>query len=76
MASQIPSERLSAVASHLNAGEDNTHAAEATYDYVIIGGGTAGCVIADRLSQDSGVNVAVIEGGPSDERDERYVSHL
>lgn len=73
MAPQIPSERLSAVASHLNSGDDYTPVAEATYDYVIIGGGTAGCVIADRLSQDSGVNVAVIEGGPSDERDERYV---
>lgn len=69
----LPSERLSAVASHLESNDEPINIAEAEYDYVIIGGGTAGCVLADRLSQDSGVNVAVIEGGPSDERDDRCV---
>lgn len=33
------------------------------YDYVIIGGGTAGLVLAERLSEDAGVEVAVIEAG-------------
>ena len=33
---------------------------------VIVGGGTAGAVLANRLTEDRNVSVAVIEGGPSD----------
>ncbi|MEU8824146.1 GMC oxidoreductase [Streptomyces sp. NPDC048636] len=36
------------------------------YDYVVIGGGTAGSVIASRLTEDPDIRVAVIEGGPTD----------
>ncbi|MCS0635070.1 GMC family oxidoreductase N-terminal domain-containing protein [Streptomyces sp. LP05-1] len=44
-----------------------------TYDYVIVGGGTAGCVLADRLTEDPSVRVCVVEGGPSDVGDERIL---
>ena len=37
------------------------------FDYVIVGAGSAGCVLANRLSADPGVSVAVIEAGPSDQ---------
>jgi choline dehydrogenase len=37
------------------------------FDYVIAGGGTAGCVLANRLSADAGVTVALIEAGPPDD---------
>ena len=40
--------------------------AAATFDYVIVGAGTAGCALAGRLAEDPAVRVCVIEAGGSD----------
>ena len=36
---------------------------QVSYDYVVVGGGTAGLAVAARLSEDSNVTVGVIEAG-------------
>ena len=39
---------------------------EREFDYLIVDGGSSGCVLANRLSENQNIRVCLIEAGPSD----------
>ncbi|MFP4644646.1 MAG: GMC family oxidoreductase [Spirochaetales bacterium] len=47
----------------------------ASYDYIVVGGGSAGVVVAARLAEDRHLRIALVEAGPND-RDIRQIREL
>lgn len=66
-------EGLPILGGHGQGGTRERRVSEDVFDYVIVGAGSAGCVLAARLTEDPGVRVALVEaGGPDKNPSIRY----
>jgi choline dehydrogenase len=65
-----PSDASSSDHGSFDHGSDVHDYGSGIHDFVIVGGGTAGCVLAARLTEDPATRVCLIEGGPTDQGNE------
>lgn len=56
----------------ISGGADTRRDAVEAYDYIVVGAGTAGCVLAARLSEEPGARVLLLEAGGAESSYWRY----